>query len=84
MPIRSKDLHGNLPDSAATALLMIDVINDFEFENGEQLLRLALPVGKRIAELKRKAKAIGIPAIYARLGPQPKRYDPRNHTNYTK
>jgi nicotinamidase-related amidase len=65
MPIKSKDLHGNVPDSAATALLMIDVINDFEFENGDQLLRLAMPAGKRIAELKWKAKAIGIPAIYA-------------------
>lgn len=64
MPVRSKDLHGNVPDTAATALLMIDVINDFEFEDGEQLLRLAIPVGKRIADLKSKAKAVGIPAIY--------------------
>ena len=64
MPVRSKDLHGNVPDTAATALLMIDVVNDFEFENGDQLLRLAIPVGKRIAELKSKAKAVGIPAVY--------------------
>jgi nicotinamidase-related amidase len=65
MPVKSKDLHGNVPDTAATALLLIDVINDFEFENGEELLQLALPVGKRIAQLKAKAKEIGIPAIYA-------------------
>jgi nicotinamidase-related amidase len=65
MPVKSKDLHGNVPDTAATALLLIDVINDFEFENGEELLELALPVGKRIAQLKAKAKEIGIPAIYA-------------------
>jgi nicotinamidase-related amidase len=64
MPIRSNDLHGNVPDSAATALLLIDVINDFEFEGGERLLQLAMPVGKRIAQLKRETKVLGIPAIY--------------------
>lgn len=64
MPIKSKDLHGNVPDEAGVALLLIDVINDFEFESGEQLLKLALPVGESIADLKKRAKAIGIPAIY--------------------
>ena len=65
MPIRSADLHGNVPDRATTALILIDVINDFEFEGGEKLLPLAMPVGQRIAELKRKARVAGIPAIYA-------------------
>jgi nicotinamidase-related amidase len=64
MPVKSKDLHGNVPDQSGTALLLIDVVNDFEFENGEQLLPRALPVGKAIAELKRAAKQAGIPAIY--------------------
>jgi nicotinamidase-related amidase len=64
MPIKSKDLHGNVPDQAGAALLLIDVINDFEFEGGEALLKLALPVGKNIANLKRLAKQAGIPAIY--------------------
>jgi nicotinamidase-related amidase len=64
MPIKSKDLHGNVPDHAGAALLLIDVINDFEFEGGEPLLKLALPVGKNIANLKRLAKQAGIPAIY--------------------
>ena len=58
------DLHGSAPDKSATALLLIDVINDFDFEEGEQLLRLALPVGKNIAALKRRATDLGIPAIY--------------------
>jgi len=44
--------------------LLIDVINDFEFENGAQLLRLAIPVGKNIAGLKERAKKSGIPVIY--------------------
>jgi nicotinamidase-related amidase len=65
MPVKSKDLHGSVPDSAATALLLIDVINDFNFAKGEDLLELALPVGKRISALKKKAGENGIPAIYA-------------------
>jgi nicotinamidase-related amidase len=64
MPVKSKDLHGNVPDEAGAALLLIDVINDFEFENGEALLKLAIPVGKQIAALKFEAKRVGIPVIY--------------------
>ena len=64
MPVKSKDLHGNVPDQSGAALLLIDVVNDFEFEGGEKLLPLALPVGKSIAKLKRAAKQAGIPAIY--------------------
>lgn len=64
MPIKSKDLHGNVPDQSAAALLLIDVVNDFEFEGGDALLELALPVGKNIANLKRLAKQAGLPAIY--------------------
>ena len=64
MPRGGHDLHGSAPDKSKTALLLIDVINDFDFPEGEQLLKLALPVGKNIAALKRRAKAAGIPAIY--------------------
>ena len=58
------DLHGSAPDKSPTALLLIDVINDFDFPEGEQLLKLAMPVGKNIAALKKRAKEAGIPAIY--------------------
>lgn len=64
MPRASHDLHGSAPDKAETALLLIDVINDFDFAEGEQLLRLALPVGHKIAELKQRTKEAGIPSIY--------------------
>ena len=64
MPRSSHDLHGSAPDKSEAVLLLIDVINDFDFEEGEQLLELALPVGKNIAELKKRAKAAGIPTIY--------------------
>lgn len=64
MPTKNKDLHGNAPDEAPAALLLIDVINDLEFPGGEQVLRHALPMAKRLAVLKRRAKQAGIPAIY--------------------
>src|SRR2546423_10388071 len=58
------DLHGSAPDKSEAALLLIDVINAVDFEEGEELLRLALPVGRNIAALKKRAKAAGIPSIY--------------------
>jgi nicotinamidase-related amidase len=60
----NSDLHGNAPDSSPVALLLIDTINDLEFEGGERLLRRALPMARRIAALKRRAADAGIPAIY--------------------
>lgn len=60
----SKDLHGSAPDKSGAALLLIDVINDFDFPEGDQLLKLAIPVGKNIARLKQRAKDVGIPAVY--------------------
>jgi len=64
MPIKSRDLHGNVPDNAGAALLLIDVVNDFEFQGGDKLLKLALPVGENIAKLKSHARKAGIPVIY--------------------
>jgi nicotinamidase-related amidase len=64
MPIRSKDLHGNVPDEAGAALLLIDVINDFEFPNGDVLFEQALPVARQIAALKAAARQAQVPVIY--------------------
>jgi nicotinamidase-related amidase len=64
MPILNRDLHGNAPDHSNVALLLIDVINDLEFPEGDQLLRYALPMVKKIVPLKRRAKEAGIPVIY--------------------
>jgi nicotinamidase-related amidase len=61
---RVRDLHGNAPDKAETALLLIDVINDLEFPTGPQLLRSALAAGRRLRDLKRRAKRAGVPCIY--------------------
>jgi nicotinamidase-related amidase len=64
MPRGGHDLHGSAPDKSKAALLLIDVINDFDFPEGEQLLQLALPVGRNIAELKKRTREAGIPSIY--------------------
>ena len=45
-------------------LLLIDVINHFEFPDGDRTLRQALPIAPRIARLKQRAKAAGIATIY--------------------
>ena len=63
-PGKQHDLHGSAPDTHDTALLLIDVVNDFEFPRGDELFRAALPMAPRIAELKRRTQAAGIPAVY--------------------
>jgi nicotinamidase-related amidase len=52
-------------NSATAALLLIDVINDLEFEGGEKLLSHALPMASALAALKKRAHAAGVPIIYA-------------------
>jgi len=64
MPAKNPSLHGNAPDKAKVALLLIDVINDLEFAEGEQLLRHAVPMARAIAALKRRVKAAGVPVVY--------------------
>ena len=61
---KNADLHGNVPDKAPVALLLIDVINALEFPEGAQLARHALPMARRLAALKARARKAGIPAIY--------------------
>ncbi|HMI45968.1 MAG TPA: isochorismatase family cysteine hydrolase [Gemmatimonadaceae bacterium] len=64
MPARNQDLHGNVPDHCNVALILIDVINDMEFESGEALLRNALPAAKKLSQLTRRARNAGVPVIY--------------------
>jgi hypothetical protein len=42
MPAKNDDLHGNVPDCADVALLLIDVINDLEFEGSPEDNQYAL------------------------------------------
>ncbi|HET7160966.1 MAG TPA: isochorismatase family cysteine hydrolase, partial [Burkholderiales bacterium] len=65
MPAKNQDLHGNAPDSSTVALLVIDMINDLEWEGGEALLPHAVAAARCIAGLKRRARAARVPVIYA-------------------
>jgi nicotinamidase-related amidase len=47
-----------------TALLLIDVINDLDFQGSAALVAQAEPMATRLAALKRRASAAGVPAIY--------------------
>jgi nicotinamidase-related amidase len=65
MRAKNHDLHGSVPDASRTALVIIDMINDLEFDGGDRLFRPALRAARAIAALKRKARKHGIPVIYA-------------------
>lgn len=58
-------LHGSAPDRHPIALLLVDVINDMNFDEADELLRHALPAARRIATLAEQARALGIPVVYA-------------------
>jgi len=49
---------------SGTALLLIDVINDLAFKGSDVLVAQAEPMALRLAGLKRRATAGGVPAIY--------------------
>ena len=61
---KNEDLHGNVPDRFPVALLIIDMINDLEFPDGERFLKPSVKAAKQIAALKRRAKALAMPVIY--------------------
>jgi len=64
MPEKNVNLHGSAPDKHKIALLLIDVINDFDFPEADQLLRYARPMAKKLLRLKRRAQKAGVPVIY--------------------
>lgn len=58
------DLHGNAPDTSPAVLLLIDVISDFEFEDGETIFQAASAVAPNIRRLKDRLKDHGVPVVY--------------------
>jgi nicotinamidase-related amidase len=64
MPEKNVDLHGSAPDKHTFALLLIDVINDFDFPESDQLLKHARPMARTLLRLKRRAQKAGVPVIY--------------------
>src|SRR6185295_17792892 len=51
-------------DKSSVALILIDVINDFEFPDGDKILTNALRIAGPLAKLKLRCRRAGIPAIY--------------------
>ena len=45
-------------------MLLLDVVTDFEFEDGDKLLRNSLPMARKLSRLKTRAKKAGVPVIY--------------------
>jgi nicotinamidase-related amidase len=61
MPLLKKESGKN---NSSVALLLIDVINDLDFDRADELLAQAVPMAKKIAALKREAALRQIPTIY--------------------
>jgi nicotinamidase-related amidase len=55
--------HISVPVSG-TALLLIDVINDLDFDHSAPLIAEAEPMALRLAQLKRRASKAGVPVVY--------------------
>jgi len=51
--------------AGATALLIIDMFSRWDFPGADAVLERALRVAARVAELKRRCRAAGVPSIYA-------------------
>lgn len=60
----SSDLHGNAPDHSPAVLLIIDMINDLEWPDGEKIEAAAIAAAERTAEFKKRAKAAGMAVVY--------------------
>ena len=61
---KNADLHGSAPDKSEVAVIIVDVINDFDFPEAKQLARFIPELADKIARLKRRAKAAKVPVIY--------------------
>src|SRR4029434_4309292 len=64
MPEKNIDLHGSAPDKHKFALLLIDVINDFDVPEADELLKYARPMAGNLLRLKRRAQKAGVPVVY--------------------
>jgi nicotinamidase-related amidase len=50
--------------SRRTALLLVDVINDMDFEGSAPLVKHAEPMARRLHDLKQRCRDAGIPIVY--------------------
>ncbi len=61
---------------ARTALLILDMISEFRFPNGRELVRPAARAATHILDLKRRMRS---PVIYVNDAPRPWESDPREY-----
>lgn len=59
-----RSLHGNAPDKSDTVLLIIDMINDLEFPDGETLRIPAEKAAENIADLKKNCMENNVPVVF--------------------
>jgi nicotinamidase-related amidase len=63
--------HGFVPRKAPTVLLILDMISDYRFPDGEEVFDAAHGIAPAIRQLKRRAARDGIPCVYVNdnIGP---------------
>jgi nicotinamidase-related amidase len=61
---KTRDLHGSAPDESRVALLIIDMINAFDFEGAEAMFPRVLAAAKATAALKKRARQSRVPVVY--------------------
>ena len=67
MPAKKKHnaiLNEHGPDASPVVLLIIDMVSDFQFEDGKKLFSKTMKIAKRVADLRKRAKRAGIPVIF--------------------
>jgi hypothetical protein len=50
----------NVRHKSAVVVVLVDVVNHFEFPDGEKLLANALPIATRLARLKKNARLANV------------------------
>ena len=61
---RTRNVKGAVTNGHPYALLLVDVINELEFDGAERLRSKAVAMARRVAALKRRASRAGVPCIY--------------------
>jgi nicotinamidase-related amidase len=61
---KTRDLHGSAPDESRVVLLVIDMINAFDFDGAREMLPRALAAAKATAALEKRARKAGVSVVY--------------------
>src|SRR5690606_6844223 len=61
LPVSAEQVHHRAP----VALVLVDVVQPFDFEGSEALLEQAEAASKALARLRRRARKAGLPVVYA-------------------